>query len=343
VVEARADTTTNLEALRVWVDLLHRSLVEVAATTTSMATNMDRPVVEDLVLLLANSLVEATATTTSNTLATTIMDLREVLADLQAWPAHSWEAAARLTTTSLADSTDRTRTRATVEAAVLTVAATSSNMDLTKATVAAVAEASSAASWAETSTTVALADMATRQEEAPAAPTLALRHPAHTSLRDSRTTANLVKDTVALTAALRHQVLTSPRDSQTTASLAKDTAPTVVQRLKALHRNPAPTTRLETNLMDNNPTVDHNKADLEDISSPAPTVDLLSSMAVLTKAATLVLEVITSNREATASPKVDTVDSRPLLEATEAVDTNSMATAATEDDLCRAFLLDIET
>jgi len=308
-----------------------------------MATNMDLPVVVDLVLLLANSLVEATATTTSNTLATTIMDLREVLADLQAWPAHSWEAAARLTTTSLADSTDRTRTRATVEAAALTEAATSSNMDLTKATIAAVAEVSSAVSWVETSTTVALADTATRQEVAPAVPTPALRHPAHTSLRDSQTTASLVRDTVALTVVLRHPTHTSPKDSQTMASLVKDTAPTVAQRLKALHRNLALTTRLETHLMDNNPTVDHNKADLEDTNSQTPTVDLLSSMAVLTKAATA-LEVTTNNREAMASPKADTVDTRLLLEATEAVDTsNSTATTVTEDDLCRVFFLDIET
>jgi hypothetical protein len=343
VVEVRADTTTSLGAPQDWVDLLHRSLVEEAAITTSTATNTDLPAVEDLVLLLASSSAEATATTISNTLATTTtMDHREVLADLRAWPAHSWEVAALLTTTSLADNTDRTRTRATVEAADLTVAATSSNMDPTRATVAAVAEASSAASWVETSTTVALADMATRQEEAPAAPTLALRHPAHTSLRDSRTTVNLVRDTVALTVALRHPTHTSPRDSQATASLVKDTAPTAAQRLKALHLNLVPTTRLETNHTDNNPTVDHNKADLEDTSSPAPMVDLPSNTAASTKAATA-LEVTTSNREAMASPTADMVGNRLLLEATEAEDTNSMATAATEDDLCRAFFLDIET
>jgi hypothetical protein len=318
--------------------LLHRSLVEEAATTTSMATNMDLPAVEDSVRLLASSWVEAT-TTTSSILATTTMDLQEALVDLQAWPAHSWEVAALPTTTSLADSTDRTRTRATVEAAALTVAATSSNMDLTKATVAAVAEASSAAWWVETSTTVALADTVTRQEEAPAAPTLALRHQAHTSLRDSRTTANLVKDTAALTVDLRHPTHTSPKDSQTTASLAKDTAPTVAQHLRALHRSLVLTTHLETSRTDNNLTVDHNKADLEDTSSPAPTVGPLSSMVVLTKVATLVLEVTISNRGAMASPKVDTVDTRLLLEATEAEDMNSMATAVTEDDLCRAFFL----
>lgn len=92
MVEARADTITSLEALRVWEGSLNRSLVEEAVTTTattSMATNTDLPAVEDLVRLRANSLVEA-ATTTSNILAaTTTMDHREALADLQAWPAHS--------------------------------------------------------------------------------------------------------------------------------------------------------------------------------------------------------------------------------------------------------------
>lgn len=341
---ARADTTTSLEALQAWEDLLHRSSVEEAATTTtSMATNMDLPAVEDLVRSLVSSLVVEATTTTSNILATTTMDRREALADLQAWPVHSWEAEALPTTTSLADSTDRTRTTATVEAAGLTEATTSSNMGLTKATVAAVAEASSAASWVETSTTVAPADTVTRQEGAPAAPTLALRRPAHTSPRDSRTTANLAKDT-ALTVDLRHPIHTSLRDNQTTVSLVKGTAPTVAQHLRALHHSLDPTIRLvETNHMDNNPTADHHRADLEDTSSPAPTVDPLSSMVAMTKAVTA-LEVTTSNREVMANPKADTVDTRLLLGATEAVDTsNSMATAATEDDFCRAFFLDIET
>jgi hypothetical protein len=329
-VEARADTTTSLEALQAWEDSLNRSLVEEAATTISMATSMDLPVVEDSVRLLASSWAEAT-TTTSNTLATTPMDRREALADLQAWPARSWEAAAPRTITNLADSTDQTR-------AMAMVAAISNNMDLTKATVAAVAEVSSAASWVETSQTTALEATAIHQEEVPAVPTLALRHPALTSLRDSRTTANLVKVT-APTVALRHQTHTSPRDSQTMAHLARVTALTMAQHLRALHRNLAPTTRLETNHMDNNPTVDHhNKVDIQDTSSQTPTVDHLNSMVATTKAVTALADTI-SNRAAMANPKADTVDTRLLLEVMEVADTsNSMATAVTADDLLsRAF------
>jgi hypothetical protein len=317
--------------------------VEEAATTTSMATNMDLPAVEDSVRSLANSLAEAT-TTTSNILAATTMDRREVLVDLQAWPARSWEAAALPTTTNLADSTDRTRTTATVEAVVRTAATTSNNMDQAKATAVAVAEASSAASWVVTSPTVALAATAIPQAEAPAVPTLALRHPAPTSPRDSRTTANLVKVT-ALTVALRHQTHTSLRAKETTASLVKDTAPTVVQHLKALHRSLALTTHLETNHMDNNPTVDHhNKVDIQDTNSPAPTADHLNSTVATTKAVTALEVTISSNREAMANPKADTVATRLLLVVTEVADTsNSMATAVTEDDFERAVILDIET
>lgn len=270
------------------------------------------------------------------------MDRREALADLQAWPARSWAVAALPTTTSLADSTVRTRTRVMVEAVALTAAATSSNMDPTKATVAAVAEASSAASWVETSQTAALAATAIPQGEALAVLTLVLRQRAHTSLRDSRTTASPVKDTAALTVALRHRTRTSLRDSPTMANPVQVTAPTTMaQHLRALHRSLVLTTRLvETNRTDNNPTVDHNKADLEDTSNPAPTADLLSNTVVTTKVATVLLEVTISNRVAMANLKADmAADRRLLLEATEAVDmSNSMATAATEDDLCRAFL-----
>ena len=276
-----------------------------------MATNMDLPAVEDLVRSLVSSLVVEATTTTSNILATTTMDRREALADLQAWPAHSWEAAALLTITSPADSTDPTRTKATVQAAVHTAAATSSNMVLTKVTVAAVAAVSSAVSWAATSQTIALAATAILQEEAPAVPTLALHHQAHISPKDSRTTANLVKAT----------------------------ALTVVQHLRALLRSLVLTIHLvETNRMDNNPTVDHNRADMEDTSnSQTPTVDLLSSTVAMTKAATAALVVLVvppSSRAATASPKADMVDTKLLLEATEVEDSsNSMATAVTEGDL----------
>lgn len=302
---------------------------------------MDLPVVEDLVRLLASSWVEATTTTTSNILAATTMDRREVLADLQAWLARSWEAVALLTATNLADSTDRTRTKVTVEAVVHTAAVTSSNMDLTKATAAAVAAVSSAVSWAATSRTIALAATATLQEETPAVPTLVLHHQAHTSPRDSQTTVNLVKATVP-TVDLHHQTHTNPRDSPATASLAKVTA-TMVQHPRVSHRNLAPTTLLETNHMDNNPTVAHNKVDIQDTSSLVPMVDHLNSTVATTKAVTA-LEVTISNREAMANLKADTVDTRLPLEVTEVVDTsNSMATAVTEDDLCRAVNLDINT
>jgi len=335
------DTTTSLEALRAWEDSLNLSSVEEAATTTSTATNMDLPAVEDSVRSLANSWAEAT-TTTSNILVVTTMDRREALADLQAWPARSWEAAALLITTSLVDSTDRTRT-AMVEAVVRTAATTSSSMDLTKATVAAVAAASSAALWVVTSRTTTLAATAIHQEEAPAVPTRARHHQVRTSPRDSRITANLVKAT-APTVALRHQTHTSPRDSQTTASPAKDTAPTMAQHPRALHHNLVPTTRLETNLMDNNPTVDHHKVDIQDTSSPVPTVDHLNSMVAMIKAATALEVTISSNREAMANPKADTVATRLLLVVTEVADTsNSMATAVTEDDFERAVILDLET
>jgi hypothetical protein len=307
--------------------------VEEAATTTSTATNTDLPAAEDLVRSLANSLVEAT-TTTSNILAATTMDRREVLADLRAWPARSWEAAALLTTTNPADSTDQTRTTATVEAVAHTAAATSSNMDPAKATAAAVAEASSAASWVVTSQTITLAATAILQEEAPAVHTLALHHPVPTSLKDSRATANLVKVT-APTLAPRHQTHTSPRDSQTMAHLVRVTALTTDQHLRALHHSLVLTTRLETNLLDNNPTVDHrNKVDIQDTSSPVPTVDHLNSIVAMIKAATALEVTISSNREAMANPKADTVATRLLLVVTEVADTsNSMATAVTEDDL----------
>jgi hypothetical protein len=140
--------------------------------------------------------------------------------------------------------------------------------------------------------------------------------------------ANPVRDT-ALTVALHRQTHTSPRDSPTTANLVKATALTVVQHLRALLRSLVLTTHLvETNRMDNNPTVGHNRADMGDTSSSqTPMVDLLSSTVAMTKATT-------SNREATANLKADTVDTRLLLEATEEADTsNSMATAVTEGDL----------
>lgn len=300
---------------------------------------MDLRAAEDLARLLANSSAEATTTTSSILEATITMDLREVLADLQAWPAHSWEVAALPPTTSPVDSTDRIRTTATVEAAVHTAATTSNNTDLTRVTVAAVAVVSSAVSWAATSQTIALAATAILQEEAPAVPTLALHHQAHISPKDSRTTANLVKDS-ALTVALRHQTHISPRASPATASLAKVTALTMVQHPRALLRSLVLTTRLVgTNRMDNNPTVDHTKADMEDTSnSQTPTVDLLSSTVAMTKAATAALVVLVvppSSRAATASPKADMVDTKLLLEATEVEDSsNSMATAVTEDDYC---------
>ena len=290
---------------------------------------MDLRAAEDLARLLANSSAEATTTTSSILEATITMDLREVLADLQAWPAHSWEVAALPPTTSPVDSTDRIRTTATVEAAVHTAATTSNNTDLTRVTVAAVAVVSSAVSWAATSQTIALAATAILQEEAPAVPTLALHHQAHISPKDSRTTANLVKDS-ALTVALRHQTHISPRASPATASLAKVTALTMVQHPRALLRSLVLTTRLVgTNRMDNNPTVGHNRADMGDTSSSqTPMVDLLSSTVAMTKATT-------SNREATANLKADTVDTKLLLEATEVEDSsNSMATAVTEDDYC---------
>jgi len=154
--------------------------------------------------------------------------------------------------------------------------------------------------------------MATLQEEAPAAPTLALRHQARINHKDSLSTANLVRDT----------------------------ALTMVQHLRALHRSLALTTRLvETSRMDNNPTVDHNKADMEATSSSqTPMADLLNSTVAMTKAVTVALAVLvvtTSSRAATANLKEDMVDTRLLLEATEAEDTsNSMATAVTEDDYC---------
>lgn len=174
--------------------------------------------------------------------------------------------------------------------------------------------------------------MAILQEETPAVPTLALHHQARTNPRDSRTTVNLVKD-MALTVALRHQTLTRPRDSPTMANLVKVTVLTMVRHLKALHLSLVLTTRLATNHMDNNPTVDRHKAVIQDTSSQIPTVDRRNSTVATTKAVTA-LEVTISNREAMASPKVDTVATRLLLEVTEVADTsNSMATAATEGDL----------
>ena len=224
-------------------------------------------------------------------------------------------------------------------------AATSNNMDLTKATVAAVAEASSATSWVVASQTVALAATATLQED-PVVLTLALRHQAHTSPKDSPTTANLVKVT-ALTLALRHQTHTSPRDNQTTAHLVQVTALTMVPHPRALHRNLARTTRLAaTNRTDSNLTVDHHKADMEDTSNQTPMADLLSSTVAMTKAVTaaLVVQVVTiSNREVMANLKAGTVDNTLLLEATAVGDTSSTATPATEDDSCPAcYFLNIE-
>ena len=74
---------------------------------------------------------------------------------------------------------------------------------------------------------------------------------------------------------------------------------------------------------------------MEDTSSPTPTVEPLSNTVVMTKVATVALGVTTSNRAAMANLKADmAADSRLLLGATEAADmSNSMATAATEDDL----------
>ena len=191
--------------------------------------------------------------------------------------------------------------------------------------------------------------MDTLQGEPLAVPTLALRHRAHTSLRDSLAMLNPVKVT-ALTVAPRHQAHTNPRDSPTTANLVKATALTVVRHLRILHRSRAPTTRLvEANHMDNNPTVDHRKADMED-STKDLTVDLLSSTVAMIKAATAalaVLQVTISNRAATANLKADMADmadSRLLMEATEVVDTSSsMATVDSEDDSFVAHFLGIET
>ena len=196
--------------------------------------------------------------------------------------------------------------------------ATSNNMDLTKATVAAVAEASSATSWVVASQTVALAATATLQE-----------------------------DPVVLTLALRHQAHTSPKDSPTTANLVKVTALTMVPHPSALHRNLARTTRLAAiNHTDSNLTVDHHKADMEDTSNQTPMADLLSSTVAMTKAVTaaLVVQVVTiSNREVMANLKAGTVDNTLLLEATAVGDTSSTATPATEDDSCPAcYFLNIE-
>jgi len=191
--------------------------------------------------------------------------------------------------------------------------------------------------------------MATLQEEPLAVPTLALRHRAHTSLRDSLAMLNPVKVT-ALTVAPRRQAHTSPQDSLTTANLVKAMALTVVRYPRTLHRNRAPTTRLvEVSHMDNNPTVDHHRADMED-STKYLTVDLLSSTVAMIKAATAalaVLQVTISNRAATANLKADMADmadSRLLMEATEVVDTSSgMATVDSEDGSFVAHILDIET
>jgi hypothetical protein len=314
-------------------------LAEEAVTTSNTATNMDLPaVLEGLVRWLASSLEEA-ATTTSNILATTITDHQAVRADLQAWPTHSWEVAARLAVINLVElSTVRTRTTATVEAAVHMVAATSNTveaasntMDLTKITVAAVVAASWVAWWVATSRTAALAAMAIHQEEDPAVPTLALRHQARTSLRDSPTTALLVN-----TASLVNTI-----------HLGKATALTLVRHLKVLHRRLALTTRPEEpRHTDNNLTVDRHKADMEDTSSQVLTAALLSSMVAMTKvvmAAREVLVATDSNRWTTASPKVGMADSNLLLAATAVVDTNSSTeTADTEDDLLSRTFLVIE-
>jgi hypothetical protein len=333
-VEARADTTTSPEALLAWEDLLRRSLVEEAAITTSMDL---LAVPEGLVRSPANSLEEA-ATTTSNIPVTTTMDRQEAPADLQAWPARSWAVAAHLAVINLAElSTALTRIMVTLEVAAHTaatlsntMAAATSNtvveanntMDPSKITAAAVAEGSSAASWVVASQTATPVAMAIHQEAAPAAPTLALRHPLRTSLRDRLATANLVN----------------------TANLVKATAPTLARHLRASHRRLALITRrAETHRTDNNLTVHRRKADMEVSSSRAPTVDLPSNSMVAT---TKVLVAMDSHKETTASPKVAMADSSLLLEVTEVEDmSSSMATAATEDDLSSRtfFFLDIET
>jgi hypothetical protein len=96
--------------------------------------------------------------------------------------------------------------------------------------------------------------------------------------------------------------------------------------------------------MDNNPTVDHHKVDIQDTNSPAPTADHLNSTVATTKAVTAPEDTISSNRAAMANPKADTVATRLLLEAMEVADmSNSMATAVTEGDLLSRTFWDIET
>ena len=131
-----------MEAPRDWEDLLRRSSVGEAAITISNTVTSNMDLLEDLVRSLASSLVEA-ATTTSNTPATIITDRQEALVDLQAWPARSWEAAAHLAVTSLAElSMDRTRITAMVAAISNMAVAASNIMDLIRATTAAAAVAS---------------------------------------------------------------------------------------------------------------------------------------------------------------------------------------------------------
>jgi hypothetical protein len=307
-----------------------------AATTSNTVANMDLLVV--LVglagLLVSSWVVEVTTTTSSSSSipAATTMDRLEVLADSQEWQARSWEVAARLAvaTNQAEANTDRTRIKGTAEAVLHTTAATSNmavvasnTTDLIRTKVTAVAVAADSlaalrvAALAATNPTMA-ADTDTRQEEVPAAPTLALRH----------------------------QTLTSPPAS--TANPLKATALTLAQELilarlhpKALRLNLVPTRHLvATNRTDSNLTVHRSRADTEDnISRQALTVDHPNNM-VTTKVATVLqamLVVTDSHRAAMGSLKVDTADNR-LLEATVVEDTSSssMATAATEGNLCRS-------
>jgi hypothetical protein len=325
--------TTLLEALQVLGDLRSHSLEAEAVTTSNTVANMDLLVVlvGSAGLLASSWEVEVTTTTSSSS-----MDLLGVLADSQGWQAPSWEVAAHLAvaTNPVEANMDRTRITAMEEAVLHRVAATSNMVvvasnttDLirTKATAAAVAAVSSAALLVATNPAMA-ADMDTRQEEAPAAPILALRHRPLTSLPVS--TANLLKAT-ALT-------------------LGQELIPARLHP-KALLLNLVPMRHpVATNLTDSNLTVHRSRAVMEDnISRQALTAVHLNNM-VTTKVATVVqgMPVVTdSHRAATVSLKVDMEDNR-LLEAMAVEGTSSssssMATAVTEGSLYRS-LLDIET
>jgi hypothetical protein len=311
--------------------LRSHSLEAEAATTSNTVANMDLLVVlvGSAGLLASSWEVEVTTTTSSSSIpATTTMDLLEVLEDSQAWQARSWEVAAHLAVaTSPAEvNMARTKTKGMAEAVLHTTTATSNTavvasntMDLikTKATAAAVAAVFLAALLVATNPAM-VADMDTRQEEAPAAPILALRHQPLTSLPVS--TANLPKAT-ALT-------------------LGQELIPARLHP-KALLLNLVPMRHpVATNRTDSNLTVHRSRAVMEDnISRQALTAVHLNNM-VTTKVATVVqgmLGVMDSHRAATVSLRVDMEDNR-LLEGTAVEDTSSsMVTAATEGDLCRSL------